>query len=252
MAAPKVIYHTGSVDAEYTVERLKAKRSMRNVAFERMRYGDLTELKGKAVMIWGNGDEHQASYYFDWPGSEPLTKINIDQHSDIYEQIGGEALYCGNHFLYSTYRPKRKGALLLPSRLIKGEMSLPCYVESIPFLNPNNIIKGKFTEVEIQMLKDPLHITIDLDIVDMFPVLDEYVGINCWSDNYLMQVVKGLSSNEWFRFDVGGITWEYEIYPERKDQVRHITKPAYSKKRYEEALRIMKRLLLIALEKTSG
>jgi len=236
----KHLFYLNTKDARYVVERLKERRKMRGFYFHEVGWEDVKKVNGKGILLWGHGNEHHVSYLFDLrKGNEKgVTKVNIDQHSDMYIRWEGEELYQGNHFLFSVLYHDVEGRLLMPRYFVEDEMMWMDFY-SVEFLDPKNVTEG--------IKNGKVHITLDLDIVNKFPVLEEYVTMkHGWDDYYLLNVLERFVEEKVnvVRLDIGGLYAGCALDEGVRERFKyHYKRSAYTKKRYSEAVRLIERIV---------
>ncbi|MFA5382534.1 MAG: hypothetical protein WC356_05160 [Candidatus Micrarchaeia archaeon] len=239
----KTIYFYKDINAEFTAEKLRERSRMKGFEFIGVKVSDIKKIKGKAILIWGNGNKHQLSYYFDWPDKDEITKINIDQHTDSLLNHCEKGIKCWNHFYFSIIKEKRKGKIILPDYYKDQIYKLPLDYNKLDYLDPNNpIIEGN------------IQLTIDLDVIDSIPVLPVYLSYegNGLSNEELYDIIYKLFNNsgELVRFDIGGIcknrnAWKATDLKEDAEIMKRI----YSDKGYNKVIDIFEHLILEANEK---
>ncbi|GEM_PF-2357143 len=143
----------------------------------------LPKVKGKAVLLWGDGSEHHLSYFFEKRANHGrrALKIGIDAHTDMARY---EELDCGNHFYYSGIRDHDVFVYLPYWRGIQvgDEMSLK---------KPGEKYSHK-------------HISVDLDFLKGFPV-ESYFSCGTGTLEAVLELLNNELDKTVERFDIGGL-----------------------------------------------
>lgn len=185
-----------------------------------------------AILLWGQGEEHEYSKDFD--PTIPFTKISIDVHQDANTSDWNE-LCCVptyyNHLLYTHIREECQQILVLgcdymrtrgneyfPRRRFsdwKSESphgSKKIYVPSKDFAfyaTPATITAMKDPLDSIHFFEKPLHITLDLDAVEGFKCDPGFMSPKKIPAQLLYGYIRGLVNparqNQILRYDLGGL-----------------------------------------------
>ncbi len=256
-----VFYHT-SADTVFLVERLKSKRNMRKYRFIPVGFMDIENLPENSLLLWGSGDYHHVSYWFDLPQSN-IKKVNIDQHSDMYMTSHDERLHCGNHFIYSVLNHNVNGSLLIPPGFVEYEVDNLRYGVKLLTTGDLGILNFDESIVQRSLNNQNLHLTIDLDAVNWFPAEWEYAAFgDGWDQDEFLGILENIiNSNTIVRVDLGGLTSKY--YPEDNttdDLLRdllgsrhvylhtHVSKRnIYSKTSYQKAINLISKVIRMIL-----
>jgi len=203
----KTIFHTKSEDAVYLVEKLKERNSMRRFTFVPVEEKRIKSIKGKGMLIWGDGNQHHFSRFFDLrlddpalKGDRPIIKVNVDQHEDTFEDAFGylKKLGCGNHMLFTAADENFMVYLAVPRRH-------KWLAERVVLYGEHNNIKYLAYEDTAGLGKKKAHLTIDFDAINKFPVCPEWLSYNsCYSAEQFMDMINMLAKMDVVRLDLGG------------------------------------------------
>ncbi len=205
----KNIYYYHSATAEKIANYLAGRRNFRSFDFIRV-FKDLniiTTIKGyqepikekKAILIWGNGDDHDISYYFS--PEEPYFKSVDDVHDDMRNLTDNE-IDCGNHnTALLKYDRQLKGLEVLGVEVRLGNLET---LRENYDLNRIGFIRVQ-PDLDSRLYGQVVHKSIDLDVVENYPCSPEFMG-GTWSSKEVKQAFESmLRENDVIRFDVGGL-----------------------------------------------
>ena len=151
--------------------------------------------KGRATLIWGDGNQHHFSYYFDWPSNGvPVFKVNLDGHLDFAKDhqnlVSGVPDY-NDHVSHSGARSNYVAASLILS--LGGTLSFTT---------------GKtFSANQLKFSKNQhIHISTDFDAVTLFPAYCTWVTWNGFTISQIVEQVQAAKdTGELKRLDFGGL-----------------------------------------------
>jgi len=142
----------------------------------------LPKVKGKAVLLWGDGNEHTLSYFFEKRAKYGRAlKIGVDAHTDMTKY---DELNCSSHFHYSGIRDHDVFVYLPHWRGIQvgDEISL----------------KKRGEEYSHK------HISIDLDFLGDFPV-ERHFSCGTGTLDAILELLNNELDKKVVRFDIGGL-----------------------------------------------
>jgi hypothetical protein len=149
----------------------------------------LEQIEGRAAFIWGDGTNHQESYFFTQRQTGISLKANIDAHQD-HNKIEADwmidhdmELNCGIHMT----RTENDGIEII--------------------LRPIATYEGFLTEIEKRVgsyRKGSISITVDCDVFPLFPACHSWVSDSGIETELIVDLIRKISPHI-ARFDIGGI-----------------------------------------------
>lgn len=138
---------------------------------------DLRAIRGRALLLWGDGSEHHLSYFFEKRNGFGL-KVGVDAHLDMGY---GDEPDCMNHFALTA----------------EGNHDLIVYLphwrgyQAQEFIGPGR----EYTHS---------HISVDFDFIRGFPCTERFTP-GSGSLGALLQVIAISVDGKLFRVDMGGL-----------------------------------------------
>lgn len=221
-------YH-GDKTPQAIVEFLRKKRGFRTMKFVPLKMDDLVDTsackKGfpieeeQAILIWGDGYKHTASYWFS-PQQNYFKSVD-DAHQDL--ESFSNALNCTNHNYFLLLNdPYVQSVEVLGCMPMSGGLSAnlgkgsfkPIYDKDAPKKN----YETKPT-LDSSLSGVVIHKSIDLDVIHRFPVFSDHIRDDPGKitlRHVRKNLARTLKDNDVVRFDVGGLKLYANNRAERK------------------------------------
>ena len=202
---PKKVYYTDRRQNVWLVRQLKKRPPLHEVDFIPVnRKKQLLELtEEKIILLWGDGMEHDFSFFIDIPGGR---KRNIDGHHDCcFTPDDQLCIHAANHMAHSAVKHGVKVEITLPAVVCLDD---PTYYELI---NEQKLLDG-VKPIRIVPISLPFkgeHLTIDLDCVELFPADAGFMSSDGggFEIRYLVGLLsKTIENGNLRRLDVGGLS----------------------------------------------
>jgi len=198
-----------------------------------------------AILIWGQGEEHEYSKDFD--ATIPFTKISVDVHQDAKTADWDEP-WCVpnyyNHLLYTNIKEECQTILVLGCDYMRtrgneyfprrrfgdwkaesphGSKAIYCPSGRFAFYaTPASITAMNDPLDRIHFFEKPLHITLDLDAVEGFKCDPDFMSPKKIPPkllySYLLGLVDPARQNQILRYDLGGLYLSDEAVIQLKTQ----------------------------------
>ncbi|MFA6462211.1 MAG: hypothetical protein WCV90_08170 [Candidatus Woesearchaeota archaeon] len=167
-----------------------------------------------AVLIWGDGSFHQASYYFS--PSQPYCKSVDDAHHDFKECY--ESISCASHNL----------ALIRNDPLLQ-ELELLGVTEEDSQLNSSSKVRI-CSSLGSNFSRRLVHKSIDLDVIFGYPCSESYASGRFTFPAVMSAFEEILRNNDLSRLDLGGLS-KYA-----KDSLIPLIHKGYGMREYRDLL----------------
>ncbi len=177
------------------------------------------------LLIWGNGEAHDDSYFNTLrtlPGNGKRLKVNLDPHSDEYvsDDDGGDydfenqcakrdSISCLNYATHMSFT-ERSGVEIFTTNTIADTNIFTGLIKEVASIIAERITgrglrrfvraAGKF----IRKFVGEVDVTLDLDLVRGIPVMEKYLVPNSVGAIPLLRVLKE-SMGRVHMFDMGGL-----------------------------------------------
>ncbi|MBU0532433.1 hypothetical protein KKB44_02985 [Candidatus Micrarchaeota archaeon] len=160
----------------------------------------LQTIKGRAVLIWDDGNSHLLSKFLDIPGA---TKRIIDNHDDYDSGHGFSDITYANHAFFSE----------LSGCDIQLALTTWCrdyvnFLSRLPAAKSKNTTKIKELTVPLDAPFNgaPLHLSVDLDAVLFFPAVSRWMTFDGFSGEDILSALRmAVSTGQLERLDFGGL-----------------------------------------------
>lgn len=203
----------------------------KTVRFVPVDYHELATLGQEIeVLIWGEGTQHQASYFLDRIGTEEGgAKASVDAHFDFQAVLGKnglspvegiyEPLTCANHLVFSRLMGKEIKIVIpkskIPSNLEALERITRTIADGIGEKYDEDDVRKvieKFSLIGIEGAQNGAlvgveHLTVDCDAIECFPSIPKWI-LNAeqgFSIEQVVGVIRRLRENGQTVFDFGGL-----------------------------------------------
>lgn len=215
----KLVHVVESPTNRAIIEILRTKPPLNDVDFRMLPYGngDLTELArairaiaGEAVLIWGDGETHQLSHYFDL--DHGIKRI-YDNHDDCNRPNG--KVSCANHVEFTAQTET-------VIQLALTRWCIGYLIDYLSKLEAQGVDIGKFSIASIRariINKDAgfpetagrIHLSYDLDCLNSFPARWDWITLHGFAlDDLLGSIDLATQTGLPLRLDLGGIVNGFE------------------------------------------